>query len=72
MTATGAQWADFGERTAWTLLQAGLGTELVALTGLPEVWTIPIIGALAAVKAALATRWGNGTSATLPASLERF
>lgn len=72
MSPAARKWADLGERTAWTLLQAGIGIELVYATGIPEVWTIPIIGALTAVKAALASRWGNGSSATLPRQYERI
>lgn len=69
--ATSRQWADLGERSAWTLLQAGVGVELVDLLALPAWAAIPIAGALAAVKAALASRWGAGSAATLPPSLER-
>lgn len=70
--ATSRQWADLGERSAWTLLQAGVGIELVTLLDLPAWAAIPIAGALAAIKSALATRHGNGTAATLPATLERL
>ena len=72
MNSTAKRWADLGERAAWTLLQAGFGIEIVNLSGLPEWAAVPIAGALAAVKAALASRFGNGTSATLPARVERI
>lgn len=64
------QWGDLGERAGWTLLQAGFGVEVVALLDLPAWAAVPLAGALAGVKAALAQRFGNGTGATLPAGVE--
>jgi hypothetical protein len=64
------KWFDLGERTAWTLLQAGIGLEAVALFDLPPWVAVPIAGALAAVKAKFAQKFGNGTGASLPASQE--
>lgn len=64
------KWIDLGERTAWTLLQAGIGVELVDLAGLPAWVAIPVAGALAGIKASLAQKFGNGTGATVPASKE--
>lgn len=72
MSETSKKWADWGERLASTVLQAGLGESAVYLLALPEWALIPIIGALTAVKAALAAQFGNGTSAALPQSAERF
>lgn len=71
MSGSAKDWADLGERVAFTVLQAGLGESAVLLLDWPQWATIPIIGALAAVKAALAQQFGNGTSAALPSSLER-
>lgn len=72
MNTTGRRWADLGERVGWTLLQAGFGIEIINLLDLPPVLAVPIAGALAAVKSALAQQFGNGTAATVPQSVERF
>lgn len=72
MTETGRKWADWGERVASTVLQAGLGEVAIYNFDLPQYLLIPLIGALTAVKAALAAQFGNGTSAALPQSAERF
>jgi hypothetical protein len=69
--ATSRDWADLGERTLSTVFQAGLVESGIYLLGLDQVWLIPLIGAVTAVKAALARKFGNGTSAALPQSLER-
>ncbi len=69
---TARDWADLAERTAATVLAAGLGESAVLLLDLPQWALVPVIGALTAVKAALAARFGNGTSAALPQSYERF
>lgn len=69
--AGGRQWADLGERAAWTLIQAGVGYELVTLLDLPGSWGVAAAGLLSVVKSVLAARWGNGTAATLPRALER-
>lgn len=69
---TTRDWADWGERVTATVLAAGLGESAVLLLDLPQWLLVPIIGALTAVKAALAQKWGNGTSAALPSELERF
>lgn len=70
MTSTRARWADLGERAAWTLLQAGIAEGIVAAVGIPQPWLVPIAGALAAIKSALAQKFGAGTAATLPAVVE--
>jgi hypothetical protein len=64
-------WADWGERVGFTVLQAGLGEAAVYGLDLPQWALVPIIGALVAIKAALAQKFGNGTSALLPTELER-
>lgn len=63
-------WADLGERTVWTLLQAGFGMEVVNLLDLPAWVAVPVAGALAAVKVAMAQQFGQGSGATLPRDLE--
>lgn len=63
--ATVAQWKDLGERAGWTLLQGGFGVGVVELLGLPVWVAVPLAGALAAVKASLAQKYGNGTGATI-------
>lgn len=69
--ASSKAWADLGERAVWTLVQAGIGYEVVALLNLPGIWGALAASAVSVIKSALATRWGNGTSATLPTGLER-
>jgi hypothetical protein len=64
------KWTDLAERTAWTLLEAGVGLEAVALLDLPAWVAVPIAGALAAVKSKFAQKFGNGTGATVPVSQE--
>lgn len=71
MNETTRAWADWGERVGFTVLQAGLGESAVYLLDLPQWALVPIVGALVAVKAALAQKFGNGTSAALPVTLER-
>lgn len=63
-------WADLGERAAWTLLQAGIGEEAVHLVSWPQWAVAPIAMGLALIKGALASKFGKGTAATLPAKLE--
>lgn len=70
--ATARDWADLGERTASTVLQAGLVEAGILLLELPHWALVPIIGAVTAVKAYFASKFGNGTSAVLPADLERY
>jgi hypothetical protein len=60
--------ADVVERTVWTLLQAGVGVSVVAALEIPEPWAVVIAGVLAAVKGQLATKFGDGTAATLPST----
>lgn len=68
--STASKWADLGERAAWTLVQAGVGEEIVQLVSGPQ-WLVPLLAlALSGIKSALAQRFGSGTAATLPASLE--
>lgn len=71
MSATSKQWADLGERVAWTLLQAGIGVEAVNLLDVSPAWAAAIAGGLAVIKGMLAVQFGNGTAATLPVSVER-
>ena len=71
MNETAKQWADLGERTAWTLLQSGVALSAVELLSLPEFWVVVIAGALAGAKGYLASRVGKGSSATLPLDYER-
>lgn len=61
------KWADIGERAAWTLLEAGVGVSVVEALDVPQAWAVVIAGVLAAVKGQLATKFGDGTAATLPA-----
>lgn len=70
MVATTKQWADLGERTLWTLLETGLAGGALTLLDLPYWVAVPIAGALAAVKGALAQQFGNGTAATVPQDKE--
>lgn len=72
MSETSKKWFDWGERVVSTVLQAGLAEGAIAMLDLPQVALVPIMGALVAVKAALAAQFGNGTSAALPQSAERF
>jgi hypothetical protein len=67
---TAKQWADLGERAAWTLLQAGFGYQVAELLNLPGVWGVLLASALSVAKTALAQRVGAGTGATLPARYE--
>lgn len=61
---------DIVERSAWTLVQTTSAAAIVEAFGLP-LTDIPIIAlGFAVVKSVLATRFGNGTAATLPKSLE--
>lgn len=69
--------ADVLERSLWTLVQTATAGGLIAgwnaldLTGdLSFAWTPPLAFILAAIKSELASRYGNGTAATLPAELE--
>lgn len=71
MNETVKAWADWGERVGFTVLQAGLGEAAVNLLDLPQWALLPIVAVLVGVKAALAQKFGNGTSAALPASVER-
>lgn len=64
------QWIDLGERTAWTVLQAGIAVEAVNLLDLPIYVALPLAGALAAIKAHFAQKFGNGTGATVPVAHE--
>lgn len=64
------KWFDIGERSAWTLLEAGIGLEVVAQFDLPVYVAVAIAGALAGVKAKLAQKFGNGTGATVPVRQE--
>jgi hypothetical protein len=70
MSETAGKWADLAERAIWTLAEAGIGVAVVELAGIPQVWAVPIAGALAAVKGALAQKFGNESAATLPVALE--
>lgn len=73
---TKAQWLDLLERSAWTFAQTFVG--VILATGLLdagstdlEAWkAAAIAAAIAGVKAVIATRFGNGTAATLPATVE--
>lgn len=69
--------ADIVERALWTLVQTASAAALV--TGwnaldigpdLSRAWVPPLAFVLSCVKGELATRFGNGTAATLPAALE--
>jgi hypothetical protein len=70
--ATRRDWADLGERTVSTLLQAGLVESGIFLLDAPQWVLIPVIGAVTAVKAYFAQKFGNRTSAALPRDLERI
>jgi hypothetical protein len=67
-TARRSKWADIGERAAWTLLEAGVGVSVVEALDVPQAWAVVIAGVLAAVKGQLATKFGDGTAATLPST----
>jgi hypothetical protein len=62
------RWADITERAVWTLLQAGVGVSVVVALNIPEPWAVVIAGVLAVAKGELATKFGDGTAATLPAT----
>lgn len=62
------RWLDIGERAVWTLLQAGVGVAVVEALDIPEAWAAVIALALAVAKGELATKFGDGTAATLPAT----
>lgn len=64
------KWIDLAERSAWTLLEAGVGAEVVAQFDLPVLVGVAVAGALAGVKASLAQKFGNGTGATVPVEHE--
>lgn len=69
--------ADVVERALWTLVQTTTAGAMIAawnaldVTGnLSLAWTPPLAFILSAIKGELATRFGNGTAATLPTDLE--
>lgn len=67
---TRQQWIDLGERTVWTLLQAGIGVTAIETLHLPALLGVVLAGALSALKSGLAQQWGTGTGATVPADAE--
>lgn len=67
---TKAQYLDVTERLLWTALQVVSAGAVVELFGLDPKWIVLIAAVMAAVKGLLATKFGNGTASTLPASLE--
>ncbi|MGR6997611.1 hypothetical protein ACU686_05130 [Yinghuangia aomiensis] len=59
---------DVAERTGATAAEAGLAYLITVLASLPTPWAVPITGALAIAKGAIASRYGeHGTAAALPA-----
>jgi hypothetical protein len=70
---------DIVERSVWTLVQtASAGALVVGWNKLdlgPDVSLayVPVVAfLLSAVKSELATKFGNGTAATLPAAVEAY
>lgn len=72
MNTTARLWADLGERAGWTLLQAGFGLALIDQLNLPAPWAAVAATTLAVVKGLLASRFGTGSAATVPITLERY
>jgi hypothetical protein len=74
------KFADGFERSIWTVAEAAGAVGIVAgyqglpLPDVPEGYVplviILVAGLLAAIKSAVAQKWGNGTAATLPEELE--
>ena len=64
------QYLDVLERSLWTALQVVGADAIVQFFGWDTKWIVPIAAALAIIKSTLATRFGNGTASTLPASVE--
>jgi hypothetical protein len=64
------QYLDILERVIWTTVQVVSAAAVVEFFNLDPKWAVPIAVVLAAVKNILATRFGNGTASTLPASVE--
>lgn len=62
--------ADIAERGVWTALQTLTAAGVVTWLELDAGWIVPVAAALAFVKGAIAERFGNGSAATLPGSLE--
>lgn len=77
---TWRKFADGLERSLWTVLEGAGATGVVAgyqalpLRDIPDGYLplviILVAGLLAAIKSSIAQKWGNGTAATLPTSLE--
>ncbi len=79
-STTGKKVWDLVERVLWTFVQAFVGA-LIVTNNVPQSWTelrdtgysaaVAGIAALVSLaKVLIAQRFGNGTGATLPASLE--
>jgi len=64
--------ADIIERGVWTALQVLSAGAVVEFFELDVVWAVPIAALLAFIKGAIAEHYGNGSAATLPASLDSF
>ena len=62
--------ADILERMIWTGIQVVSAAGIVEWFNLDTQWVLPITVALAAIKGAIASHFGRGSAATLPASLE--
>ncbi|MCU0297626.1 MAG: hypothetical protein MUF33_03785 [Candidatus Nanopelagicales bacterium] len=62
--------ADVLERGVWTALQVVSAAAVVEFFELDPVWTVPIAAGLAFLKGVIARRYGNGSAATLPMSLD--
>jgi len=62
--------ADIIERGIWTALQVLSAGAVVEFFDLDVAWAVPIAAILAFIKGAIAEHFGNGSAATLPASLD--
>jgi hypothetical protein len=62
--------ADILERGAWTALQVVTAVGVQQWFDLDETWVPVIAVILAFIKGAAATRFGNGSAATLPSDVE--
>lgn len=61
---------DAGERTAWTIAETAVALALSHAAHWSPWIGVALAGVLTAVKTAIALRYGNGTAAFLPRSVE--
>jgi hypothetical protein len=61
---------DIAERVIWTALQVGLAEALIIALEMPQKWILVFTPLLALVKTLLASKFGQTSAATLPATLD--